>query len=320
MMMKIAATGLIVVLPALMFIPANTVFAQNITGRSGIYSFEIVPEIQEAPPVKPGQIENNKIIFRSEAFETADSMNIDVELMFGKYYALIIGVNEYADPNIIDLDQPITDATALYDILIRQYTFDKENIIKLLNPNREEILSSLENLSRRITERDNLLIFYAGHGTWDDKIKTGYWLPADATYGSTTNWFRNSTLRDYVAGINSKHTLVIADACFSGAIFKTRSISQSTMDQNEYGAQKLYNLPSRKAMTSGTMETVPDQSVFLLYLSKRLKENEHKYLSSEELFSLIRRAVLNNSPNIPQFGEIMNAGDEGGDFIFIQRE
>ena len=73
-------------------------------------------------------------------------------------------------------------------------------------------------------------------------------------------------------------------------------------------------------MTSGTMETVPDKSIFMLYLTKRLIENEAKYLSSEELFSTLRNAVLNNSPNTPQFGDIMNAGDEGGDFIFIRRD
>jgi hypothetical protein len=31
--------------------------------------------------------------------------------------------------------------------------------------------------------------------------------------------------------------------------------------------------------------------------------------------------VINNSPNqqIPQYGDIQQAGDEGGDFIFIKR-
>jgi hypothetical protein len=52
---------------------------------------------------------------------------------------------------------------------------------------------------------------------------------------------------------------------------------------------------------------------------KRLLENEKKYISSAELFSSFREAVLNNSPNIPQYGVIQDAGDEGGEFIFIKR-
>ena len=72
-------------------------------------------------------------------------------------------------------------------------------------------------------------------------------------------------------------------------------------------------------MTSGILQQVPDESVFIKYLIKRLEENEEKYLSSEELFSSFKTAVMNNSPNVPQFGTIQNVGDEGGDFIFITR-
>ena len=50
---------------------------------------------------------------------------------FGNYYALIIGVNEYEDPEIDDLDQPVSDASTLYSMLIQHYTFEPEKIIKL---------------------------------------------------------------------------------------------------------------------------------------------------------------------------------------------
>lgn len=72
-------------------------------------------------------------------------------------------------------------------------------------------------------------------------------------------------------------------------------------------------------MTSGTLQEVPDKSVFLLYLNKRLKENTQPYLSAEELFSSFKIAVLNNSPNVPQYGEIKDTGDEGGDFVFVKK-
>ncbi|MCJ7772372.1 MAG: hypothetical protein MUP22_04465 [Desulfobacterales bacterium] len=55
---------------------------------------------------------------------------------------------------------------------------------------------------------------------------------------------------------------------------------------------------------------------------KRLESNSDKFLSSEQLFSSLRRAVINNSPTdqIHQYGEIREAGDEGGDFIFARRK
>ncbi len=76
---------------------------------------------------------------------------------------------------------------------------------------------------------------------------------------------------------------------------------------------------SRKAMTSGTLKQVPDESIFIRYLLKRLDDNEEKYMSSEELFTSFRMAVMNNSQNVPQYGTVQNVGDEGGDFIFIRK-
>lgn len=234
----------------------------------------------------------------------------------GKYYALIIGINDYADEDIVDLDYPIADAESFYQILLNNYNYKSENITFLKNPTRTELYLSFEELGHKVSPADNLLIFYAGHGFWDEKSDIGYWLPHDAASSNSANWFRNSTLRDFIGSIDTRHTLLIADACFSGSIFKTRA----GFSKVEQGIMKLHRLPSRKAMTSGAKkEEVPDQSVFVKYLIKELEQNKEPYLSSESLFGNFKTAVLNNSPNIPQYGTIQNAGDEGGDFVFIRK-
>ncbi|OJJ21805.1 hypothetical protein BKI52_15005 [marine bacterium AO1-C] len=247
-----------------------------------------------------------------------DDFDFDIKKLAktGKYYALFIAVEQYADPAINDLDKPVKDAQKLLGALLSHYTFSQSNITFLKNPKREDIIASLDKLQQTITNKDNLLIFYAGHGHWNSNTNTGYWLPSDAKKTNTANWFRNSTLKDYIAGIPSKHTLLIADACFSGGIFKTRN----AFSDASQAINKLYELPSRKAMTSGNLQTVPDRSVFLEYLIKRLTSNGKKYISSEQLFSSFRTAVMNNSKNTPRYGDIQNAGDEGGDFIFIRKK
>ncbi len=242
----------------------------------------------------------------------AESSEIDN----GIYYALLIGVNEYYDENITNLDNPVADAEALNRILVLNYTFDSGNVILLRDPTRSEIIKTLDDLSQKLSGNDNLLIFYAGHGYWDSKGDVGYWFPSDANRNSTSNWFRNSTLRDFIGSIQSRHTILIADACFSGAIFKTRA----AFTEPSQGIRKLYELPSRKAMTSGILQEVPDKSVFVRFLLKKLEENNEKYVSSEILFSSFKTAIMNNSNNVPQFGTIQNVGDEGGDFIFIRRQ
>ena len=261
-----------------------------------------------------GKIAEKKFIVDCNAVNAPQSGQRVIAVQ-GVYHALIIGVNEYRDGNLSDLDNPIKDAENLYRILVSKYVFDEKDIILLKNPTRTEMVIALDGLSKKLTEKDNLLIFFAGHGFWDEKGNIGYWMPSDADKDNTSNWFRNSTLRDFIGSIQTRHTLVIADACFSGAIFKTRA----AFAEAPKGIQKLYELPSRKAMTSGILQEVPDKSVFLEFLLKRLDENNEKFLSSELLFSSFKAAVMNNSPNVPQFGIIQNVGDEGGDFIFIKK-
>ena len=233
----------------------------------------------------------------------------------GKFYALIIGNNVYDDPNLMDLDKPIEDASSLYDILVRTYTFDKENVIFLKNATRRDIILQCDYLSNTLTSKDNLLIFYAGHGYWDEKKEQGYWLPVDAERDLTADWIRNSTIQGYVESIDSKHTLLIADACFGGGIFKTRA----AFDDASKSVKNLYRYQSRKAMTSGMLNEVPDKSVFMESLVRHLEYNEEKFLPSMDLFMQFRESVMNNSYNAPQYGTIHNTGDQGGDFIFIKR-
>jgi hypothetical protein len=215
------------------------------------------------------------------------------------YYALIIGINNYSDPALVSLTNPIK----------------KENVQVLKDAKREEIIYALDYLSRKVTPDDNVLIFYAGHGNFDKNANIGYWLPSNARKITTADWFGNSQLVDYMKRINSKHTLLITDACFSGSIFTARAAFSDAPKDIEI----LYDLPSRKAMTSGTLTEVPDNSSFAKYLIDRLENNKQQYYSAEALFSSIRPGVINNSEAVPQYGEVRNVGDQGGDFIFIRK-
>ncbi len=234
-----------------------------------------------------------------------------------KNYGLFISVDNYIDPQINDLDDPDNDANKLFETLNQHYGFDTQNSIVLRDPTRVQIINAFDKLTREVTSNDQLLIFYAGHGYWDKTLEQGFWLPTDARKDSKAEWISNSTIRDYIRGIGSKHTLLIADACFSGGIFKSRELFSTQAK----AAAELYRLPSRKAITSGTMTAVPDKSVFMHYIIKRLNENTNPLLTGSQLFSSIREAVINNSTlgQIPQFGEIQSAGDEGGNFIFVVR-
>ncbi|PLX05404.1 MAG: hypothetical protein C0594_07475, partial [Marinilabiliales bacterium] len=297
---------------AIKLVVNGTVFKEmnNTEASRGECSFTIKGEVN----LKEGKNTVSIVVSTPEGTEES-SRTIDFQLTESVYHALVIASQTYEDDRIADLSFPIQDAQKLIDVLVEKYTFDRENVIFLQNPTKAEIIGALHSLRTKVSDVDNLLIFYAGHGLWDKEMSTGYWLPVDADKDNPVNWMPNTDLTNYLKAIKAKHILLLADACFSGGIFRTRAAFKDLKS-----VEKLYNMPSRKAITSGTLKEVPDQSVFIHYILNRLNENINDYLSGEQLFSSIRMAVINNSPNVPQYGTIQNTGDEGGDFIFIKRK
>ena len=257
---------------------------------------------------------------QNQQVEMVDPATVQTELRVSKqpvYHALIVGVSDYqfAGPQLTNLDNPLKDAQKLKDILVSKYLFTEETTYMLNNPTREQLINAMEELTQKVGERDNLLIFYAGHGFYDKNTDFGYWLPSDAKMTSRSNWIANSTIKDYVSAIPSKHTLLISDACFAGSIFKTRAVA--AMDTRK--VYEMYREKSRKAITSGNLTQVPDESYFLKFLLKILTDNDQDFLPASALFSRIYEPIMNNSETIPQFAVIYGAGDEGGDFIFIRK-
>ena len=233
-----------------------------------------------------------------------------------QYHAIIIAAKDYTDSRIQDLENPVKDAAEFKSILETHYTFSSNNIETLYNKSREEIMQSIIQKSNALGDNDNLVIFYAGHGIAEkDRFGDvdGYWIPSSAIKGNTATYISTDDIRKSLKRSMSKHILVIADACFSGAF--TRELSSDA----EVGIQKQYNVPSRKIMASGNLEPVPDNSRFIYYLKKSLKENKSKYLTAKKLFDGFYEAILNNSDTSPQYAAIKNVGDEGGEFVFIKK-
>jgi hypothetical protein len=287
--------------------------------------FVLVAGLAKAQQVQPAENREKEVVYESLSpilnFDLTVDLNAinfeDIAKTEGKNYALIIAVQDYTDKAITKLDNPISDASKLQKTLNTYYTFDPEYTTFLKNPKRTDLIIAFEKMAAVITPKDNLLIFYAGHGYFDEKTELGYWLPADAVRKDRSSWFPNTILRDYIRGIQTKHTLLIADACFSGGIFKTRALANASK-----AIQQAYELPSRRAITSGALNEVPDKSVFMEYLVKRLEQNNSPFLLAENLFSSLKYAVMGNSSisQVPQYGEISGAGNEGGDFVFIRKK
>ncbi len=234
----------------------------------------------------------------------------------GKNYCLLIGAQNYEDLTIPSLENPIQDAVRLKLILKKDYDFEDSTIFTLFNPGANDVKRQLLELINVIQPEDNLLIFYAGHGIWVEKEKKGYWLLVDAKRNDSNTWLQNKDVLNLIAKLPSRHTLLITDACFSGGVFKTRSIGKDAPAALKTINEKI----SRVAITSGNDTEVPDESVFMKYLVKALTDNKEKYLTAQKMFiTQIMEAVMTETKTEPRYGTLELAGHIGGDFIFTKK-
>lgn len=237
---------------------------------------------------------------------------------FGTYHALVIGNDAYM--KLPRLQTAANDARSIAKLLIETYGFKTK---VLLNATRYEMLSAMSSLRQSLTERDNLLIYYAGHGYLDADTERGYWLPVDADRENPANWVSNGDLTDMVKGIRARHVLVVADSCYSGTL--TRAIApefRTTQDQEKWWL-RVVGKRSRAALTSGGLEPVLDgggqgHSVFALAMLRALQEND-SVLDATGLFKRIQRPVVVNSDQTPAYSDIRGAGHDGGEFLFVRQ-
>ena len=172
-----------------------------------------------------------------------------------------------------------------------------------------------------VKTNDNVFIYYSGHGEYLENMDKGFWVPSDAASKTISKYISNEDIRSFLSGINSKHTLLVTDACFSGDIFRGKTMTIPYENSTKY-YQKIYSLNSRKALTSGGVEPVMDKgkeghSVFAYYFLQALAKNSEKYFDAGQVFESLKIPVVNNSSQTPAYSPIRNAGDEGGQFIFM---
>lgn len=249
----------------------------------------------------------------------------DSGLLTGNYRALVIGNNNYQDKEgrWQGLKTAVSGARAVTELLKKRYGFADVTLVE--NGTRREILFALNELSQKVQDNDSILLYYAGHGYLEEETGRGYWVPVDGSGSDHTTFIRNSTIRDEMSLIASraKHTLLLADSCFSGSLLRAgvRGAQPETGVERYY--QKVSNKKSVQIISAGGVEFVDDDyrdsghSPFTYFLLSELKSNDQPLITVSELSTNVEKAVANNVDQVPESGVLYGAGDELGEFIFL---
>lgn len=280
-----------------------SIVAVDKAGRNSTLDMELVRE-------RPQQVEAGN-----------DNGGTDV---FGRYHALIIANKDYE--SLTDLSTPENDANAVASILGERYGFE---IVTLFNATRYDILTALNDMRRTLTEKDNLLIYFAGHGAYDDVNNRGHWLPVDAEYDSTANWVSTTEITDVVNAMSARHVLVMADSCYSGALSRSENTNLDpgmSPDLRSQWLRAMAQAKSRHVLTSGGVKPVVDDagnghSVFANALIEVLQDVTGA-IEGSELFRRIEGRVADRARDLaldqtPLYAQLKNTGHEFGEFILM---
>lgn len=242
-------------------------------------------------------------------------------LGLGKYRAVLFSAQDYQEGSgIHDLGTPNRDIEQLGAVLERQYGFEVQ-IVR--DATEAAIIGELDALKAEAGPDDAVVVYFAGHGLYDEVEKRGFWLPVDAALDNTSRWVSNDDVTAKLRAIPARHVLVIIDSCFSG-MFRDVNPSWPVDASQLASVQSLAGKRSRVVISSGSNEPVSDagrdgMSVFAYYLKLGLEQSKEPFVLPDTLFPDLRERVTQNSPQTPQQGVFHGAYHEGGALVFLNR-
>lgn len=244
--------------------------------------------------------------------------------ILGNYAAFIVGINAYQE--WYPLKTAVKDATALKELLINQYGFDRVLLITDRDATQLNVINALKKFAAGLNESDNLLIYYAGHGQLDEFTGNGYWIPVDGKHKNVTTWISHLLVKSILSSerVKAKNIALISDSCYAGALLRSGLSPVATTDDKYQGKiLALSALKSRQVFTSGGLEPVADggrdgHSLFAYYFLKALKENKRDIIDLENLFySRVWGPVAELGNQRPYIGRLKTLMDENGQFVLI---
>ncbi len=243
----------------------------------------------------------------------------------GKNFFVGIGIDAYTDAHFTPLSNAKKDTARVAEILVQKYGFEDRKDLLLLDEQATgsaiiACFRSLIDFFKKEPDTHNLVVYFAGHGDFDEDSDIGFRIPADGRYKDEKTFIEDSAILNRLKAIKAKHTLLIVDSCFSGSLVRS-------IESDEYVFEEQAELlTSRHIMTAGLLQTVSDgqrndHSPFAKTMIHYLETSPKTLLPFSEVALHVKRTVPRNAKGqIPYFGHLQDTGDQGGEFVLRPKE
>lgn len=286
--------------------------AQNVRMLDGSNIIELIVENKQGGIVSS----TRTVLVGKDAI--ADAISAD-----RKDYALFFATDKYDYWG--DLVNPVEDSHAIANELQKNYGFDVEVVE---NSNQEDVFIKIADyVQKKFKPQDQLMIFFAGHGYFDDTFGEGFVVAKNSLENdkAKTTYISHNRLRSVINNIPCEHIFLAMDVCFGGTfdpvIAKERGENPyEEATQTEFLIRKL-SYKTRKYLTSGGKTYVSDgvpgkHSPFAVKLLQALKESggSDRILTLEEIKTYVEKLLP--EPRSGSFGD----DNPASDFVFVARQ
>src|SRR6266480_838840 len=175
-------------------------------------------------------------------------------------YALVIGVDQYADTQITTLGGASNDAKTLANALIQYAGFPAEQVTLLASdqpverlPTRGNILRRLSNMAAVVPPEGLLLISFAGHGI--ERGGQAFLLPSDSQVSNDVDLLEQTAInvaqvKDRIKKIGVRQVVIILDACRNDPVGRANADNPLTA---AYTRSFNFNLQNREVEAFATL-------------------------------------------------------------------
>lgn len=239
-----------------------------------------------------------------------------------KDYALLFGTDRYDHWD--NLTNPIYDVRTIGDVLKEKYNFEVEVVE---NATYEEMSEKLaEYTQKKFGLQDQLFVFFAGHGVFDDGLNEGYVVASNSLKSDLAklSYLSHETIAKRLETIKCDHIFLTMDVCFGGAFDQVLVANRDAYAEanDEEFLIRVLSKRTRKYLTSGGKQYVPDgipgrHSPFATKFIQALKETgggNDRILTYYELRPYFTK--LATEARSGSFG----SDHKDSDFVFITRQ
>lgn len=285
--------------------------------ENGSFVINLPLNMGETPITIEAKDVNQNYASQKFIIERKNADGTDYKVEDARNFLIVIGINDYQSwPQLYNA---VSDVKGVNTVLTSEYLFEPENVTLLLDgeATRSNIYEALRTHIEKITPQDNLLIYYSGHGYFDKLLSEGYWVPVDGAKNDVSSYIPNAQILKIIENINSQHTFLVADACFSGSLFASSSRGY---------AEQVERYKSRWGLASGRLEEVSDgnagstNSPFTQSFIEFLKTNPEQKVAVSDLVQFVKKRVSEANQQTPVGNPLKGVGDEGGEFVFYKRQ